>query len=87
MLPRIKSEGMLRAKRWRASIRVKLASRFPWRGSQITRLDIEGARAFVFVLAIGKRRTTMPAEPRRDRLRLANDAVLLVARKIDDVAG
>ena len=76
---------------WHASlqiiVRVKLARAFCAVATQVTRLDVEGAGAFVFVLAIGKRSTAMPAEPRRDRLHLANDAALLVARKIDDVAG
>jgi hypothetical protein len=66
----------------RRSLRVKLSLR----RAQRRRLDIERARALVLVLAIRQRRTAVPTKPRRERLHIANDAALLIARKIDDVA-
>src|SRR6185503_6527101 len=66
----------------RRSLRVKL----PRRGSQCRRGNVERARTLVLVLAVRQHSTAVPAKPRRERLRLANDAALLIARKIDDVA-
>ena len=37
-------------------------------------VDVEGAGALVFALAVRQRRTAMPADPRRDRNRPAGDA-------------
>src|SRR3954463_11568912 len=68
--------------RVRRSLRVKLTRR----GSQHRCIEIERARTLVLVLAVRQHSTAVPAKPRRERLRLANDATLLIARKIDDVA-
>src|SRR5258705_1238604 len=59
------------------SIRIKLAER----------TNTHCAGALVFVLAVGERRATVPANPRRNRRHVASGiAALLIAREIDDVA-
>src|SRR3954465_8874185 len=65
-----------------ASLRVKLSLR----RAQCRRSNVERARTLVLVLAVRQHSTAVPAKPRRERLRLANDTALLIARKIDDVA-
>ena len=67
----------------RRSLRVKLSLR---RARSRRRIEIERARTLVLVLAVRQHSTAVPAKPRLERLRLANDATLLIARKIDDVA-
>src|SRR5207248_6010469 len=65
------------------SIRIKLARP----AAQKRPLDVEGAGAFVFALALRQRRAAMPADPRRHRKRLVGGvAALVIAREIDDVA-
>jgi hypothetical protein len=60
------------------SIRTKLARR----------VDVEGAGALVFALALRQRCTAMPADSCRHRKRLVGGvAALVIAREIDDVAG
>src|SRR5438094_1070441 len=63
------------------SLRVKLSLR----RAQCRRGNVKRARTLVFVLAVRQHSTAVPAKPRRERLRLANDAALLIARQIDDV--
>ena len=67
----------------RRSLSVKLSLR---RAQNRRRIEIERARTLVLVLAVRQHSTAVPAKPRRERLRLANVAALLIARKIDDVA-
>src|ERR1700674_5142640 len=68
--------------RHRHSIRAKLA-RLP---AKACCADVEGARAFLFALALRQRGAAMPAGPRRDRKRLAGTvAARLIAREIDHV--
>src|SRR6267143_7227882 len=64
------------------SLRVKLSLR----RAQCRRGNVERARTLVLVLAVRQHSTAVPAKPRRERLRLATGAALLIARKIDDVA-
>ena len=69
-----------------SQVRQSLGVEFSLRRARRSRRDIERARALVLVLAVRQRRTAVPAKPRRERLQTANDAALLIARKIDDVA-
>src|SRR5258707_6974975 len=59
------------------SIRIKLAERS----------NTQCAGAFVFVLAVGERRATVPADPRPNRRHVASGiAALLILRRTDVVA-
>jgi hypothetical protein len=67
----------------RFSIGTKPTRRF----AKLLSCNIDHTRAVVFVLAIEQRRATVPAQPCRHRRRLAERAILAIARQIDDVAG